>query len=127
MPFLNPRALTLSPRMRQLCHLPQFLRHDYQPAPVSSNNTFAFEVVELLSRALPRRSYQLRQIRMRQLDRQQGTARIAHAEFFRQLEQRTRQPFAQSESHAVRIPNQHSTPSPDRRVQDDAQPLERNA
>src|SRR5579862_1799070 len=120
-------SLSLTRMLRRLRDLPQFLRHDYQPAPVASNDPFALEVVELLSRALPRRADQLRQISMRKLDREQRAARITYTELFRQLEQRTCQPLAQSESHEVRIAHQHPPPSPDRRVQDNAQPLERNA
>src|SRR5208337_1170064 len=108
--------LRLSIRMRRLRKLPQSLGHDYQSPSLARDNALALEVVELLGRALPRRSHQLRQIRMRQLDRQQRPARVAHAEFFRQLEQSTRQPLAQSEPHEVRVPNQHPPPAPDRRV-----------
>src|SRR5271163_691103 len=113
--------------MRNSRKLPQSLGYDYQPSPLASNYALALEVVQLLGRALARRADQLGQIRMRQFDRQQRAARVAHAEFFTELEQRARQPLAQSEADEVRVSHQHPPPAADGSVQNYAQAFERDA
>lgn len=96
------------------------MRHDYHSAPVANQRLFVFEFLELDSCALARSADQVRQILVREFERQQYSACVLDPEFIADFEQRAGQPLAQSETDEVGVANQQHPPAPDGYIKDPA-------
>jgi len=74
----------------------KLVRHDDHPASVADERLLVFELLELNRGALTRSPDQVRQILMRELQRQQHAARVLDPELGADFEQCAGQPLAQS-------------------------------
>ena len=81
----------------------QPLRNDDHPAPIADEGVLVFEFLELHGSALTRGADEIREILMREFEREQYPARILGPEFISNFKQRAREALAQAEPDEVGV------------------------